>query len=107
MKLRIKDLRLARGWTQEALAERVGLSVPYLSQIERGANRKQPGARLLGLFAEALGCSVGELFASEAEGAVVDALLRDYRSLPPEKQRLVEEFTRALAETRARAIGEQ
>jgi transcriptional regulator with XRE-family HTH domain len=29
-------LRQAKGWTQEELADRVGLSVRYVGQVERG-----------------------------------------------------------------------
>ena len=35
---RVRELRVARGLSQEALAESAGLSVPTLSRIERGAH---------------------------------------------------------------------
>ena len=42
---RIRLLRLAKSWTQEAAAERLGLSLSYLSQIE--ANQRPVTARVL------------------------------------------------------------
>lgn len=36
MGLRIVELRRARGWTQDELAQRSGWSRPLLSQVERG-----------------------------------------------------------------------
>ena len=34
--LNLRRLRQAKGWTQEELAGRVGLSVRYVGQVERG-----------------------------------------------------------------------
>lgn len=33
---RVRKLRLARGWTQEEMAERFGIDRAYLSHVERG-----------------------------------------------------------------------
>jgi transcriptional regulator with XRE-family HTH domain len=33
---RVAELRTERGWTQEALAERLGVSIQYLRRIELG-----------------------------------------------------------------------
>lgn len=33
---RVAELRAARGWTQEALAERAGVSLTYVRQVEGG-----------------------------------------------------------------------
>jgi transcriptional regulator with XRE-family HTH domain len=57
---RIKSLRQGRGRTQEQLAERVGLSVNYLSRIERGLENPTLDT-LLGV-AEALKVEPVELF---------------------------------------------
>jgi transcriptional regulator with XRE-family HTH domain len=35
---RVRELRLARGWTQERLAEEAGINSVQVSHIERGAN---------------------------------------------------------------------
>ena len=42
----LKRLRLAAGLTQEALAERAGLSVRAISDLERGVNRTPHGDTL-------------------------------------------------------------
>lgn len=36
LKLHIRDIRQAQGLTLETVAGRVGISIPHLSQIERG-----------------------------------------------------------------------
>jgi transcriptional regulator with XRE-family HTH domain len=48
----LKQHRLVRGFSQEALAERAGLSVRGLSDLERGVRRPQPST--IGRLAAAL-----------------------------------------------------
>jgi transcriptional regulator with XRE-family HTH domain len=55
----LKRERLARGLTQEALAERAGLSTRAISDLERGVNRA-PRKETLRLLAEALQLSADE-----------------------------------------------
>jgi len=62
---RVKDLRQARGWTQEQLAEAAGLSRTGVSAIE-SARLVPSVAAALGI-ARALGCVVEELFGPAAE----------------------------------------
>jgi transcriptional regulator with XRE-family HTH domain len=57
---RVRQLRLARGWSQERLAERADISTPYLSGVERG--HRNPTLVKLVKIARALDCGVGELF---------------------------------------------
>lgn len=33
----VRSARVAKGWTQEALAERLGVGRPFVSQLETGA----------------------------------------------------------------------
>ena len=54
-------IRKARGWTQEELAERSGLSQQYLSGLERG--RRNPTVVTIFELAEALKVSHLELLA--------------------------------------------
>lgn len=56
----IQRLRRAKGYTQQQLAEMVGISTNYLSDIERGKN----SARIDKLVAviNALGCSADDIF---------------------------------------------
>jgi len=60
---RIRLLRGEQGVTQEQLAERAGISVDFLSLIERG--RSSPSFENLDELADALEVSVAELFSFE------------------------------------------
>ncbi len=53
---RIRVLRLARGWSQEALARRATIHRVYLGDVERGA--RNPSLRHLAAIAAALGVPV-------------------------------------------------
>ena len=61
----LKRERLARGLTQEALAERAGLSTHAISDLERGVNRA-PRKETLRLLADALQLSADERARLEA-----------------------------------------
>ena len=61
--IRVRQVRNARGWTQEDLSDKVGLSVRYIGQIER--NQASPSVRVLGRLSLALGVDPAELFARE------------------------------------------
>jgi transcriptional regulator with XRE-family HTH domain len=52
-------LRRANAWTQEELAERVGLSARYVGQVERG--QASMSVTVLGRFADALDAEPAEL----------------------------------------------
>jgi putative transcriptional regulator len=60
---RIKELRSARGWTQEQLAKAVGVSRQSINSIER--NRYVPSLLLALTFAKVFGCSTDEIFSIE------------------------------------------
>lgn len=64
---RIKSLRRGRGLTQDQVAERTGLSVNYLSRIERGL--ENPTLETLLAMAEALKVDPLDLFTFEQEEA--------------------------------------
>jgi transcriptional regulator with XRE-family HTH domain len=57
---RLKAIRLDRKLPQEEFAELVGISVDFLSLIERGIN--SPGFEVLEQIADRLGVPVRELF---------------------------------------------
>lgn len=59
---RLRDLRANRGWTLEELAERTGLSKPFLSRLEAGD--RQPSIAAVLTLARAFGVSVGAMFES-------------------------------------------
>ena len=73
--------RLAAGLSQEALAERAGLSPRGLSDLERGV-RSAPRAETIGLLAEALGLSPADR-TELAAAARPDAASSPESPLPP------------------------
>ena len=60
---RVRLMRSERGLTQEQLAERAGISVDFLSLIERG--KSSPSFENLDELADALDVPVAELFSFE------------------------------------------
>jgi transcriptional regulator with XRE-family HTH domain len=87
---RVRARRQRRGWTLRDLADNTGLSVPYLSDIERG-NVVNPTLETLTTLAAALEASVAELLgdqpAAPAERPLSVSLQRFVRS---------EDFTRRI-----------
>jgi putative transcriptional regulator len=65
IKNRVKDMRSARGWTQEELAGKVGVSRQSINSIER--ERYVPSLELALTFAKVFGCSMEDLFGLENE----------------------------------------
>jgi len=57
---RIRQLRAAKGWSQETLAEHANIHRVYLAGIELG--RRNPSLRNLENIATALGISLSQLF---------------------------------------------
>lgn len=62
---RVKELRTARGWTQEELAEAVGVSRQSINSIER--DRYVPSLLLALTFAKVFGCSTDRIFTLESK----------------------------------------
>ncbi|RIH89922.1 HTH-type transcriptional regulator DdrOP3 [Meiothermus luteus] len=58
---RLRELRTQRGWRLKDLSEKSGLSVPYLSDLERG--RTNPSLETLQTLAASYGLSVNDLLA--------------------------------------------
>lgn len=56
----IKSLRKKLGWSQEFLAERTGVSAPYITQIELG--KRTPSLDIVEKLALALGVEYKTLF---------------------------------------------
>lgn len=57
---RVRDFRAKRGWTQESLGERAGLSYKFVGEIERGVGN--PTVDSVAQLAQAFGIDVSELF---------------------------------------------
>jgi putative transcriptional regulator len=60
---RVKELRTARAWTQEQLAEAVGVSRQSINSIER--DRYVPSLELALTFARVFQCATDEIFRLE------------------------------------------
>lgn len=90
----IRAQRLAAEVSIRQLAERAGVSNPYLSQIERGLRR--PSADVLGQIAKALRLSAEVLYVQAGileerpESPVRDALIADTTIGERQKQTLIE-----------------
>ena len=59
----IRSLRKKAGWTQEKLAEKAGISVPFMTQIELA--RKTASLEVVESIAKALNVSYERLFKTE------------------------------------------
>lgn len=60
---RVKEMRTARNWTQQELADAVGVSRQSINAIER--DRYVPSLELALTFAKVFGCPTDDLFALE------------------------------------------
>lgn len=98
MLLRIKELRQARGLTQQQLADKAGLERSQLSKIENG--REPANTRRLNDIATALGVSAAELFSHDEADAYRASILSIFDSLDPEQREAVIAHARALVAMR-------
>ena len=58
--IRLRKLRLKRGWTQVQMAERLGLDRSYLADVERG--KRNISILNLEVIANGFGISIYQLF---------------------------------------------
>lgn len=58
---RIRNLRQKRGWTQAAMAEKVGIDRSFLADVERG--KRNISILNLELIAQGLSVTLSQLFA--------------------------------------------
>lgn len=63
---RVRQLRSARGWSQERLAGEAGLDRTYVGGIERG--ERNPSLLNIHRLAVALGIGIEELFSGTSPG---------------------------------------
>jgi transcriptional regulator with XRE-family HTH domain len=82
---RVADCRERLGWTQKVLAERAGLSVTFLSEVEN--DRRVPGTDALLSLANAIGSSLDYL----VKGAWDPPPQRRSLVIPPELSEAAEE----------------
>jgi putative transcriptional regulator len=62
---RVKELRTARDWTQEQLAQATGVSRQSINSIERG--RYVPSLELALIFGRVFACPTDQIFQLENE----------------------------------------
>jgi putative transcriptional regulator len=63
MENRLRELRAERGWSQQQLAERVGVSRQTINAIE--TQRYDPSLPLAFKLAETFGCRIEKIFKQE------------------------------------------
>ncbi len=90
--MRIKSLRRARDYSQERLAEIMGINPKYLSSIERG--EENPTLDLLIRLSQGLKVEMHEIFNLEYEGQPPQILRRKLQGLLGEIKE--EDLTRAI-----------
>lgn len=84
MRLRVRELRKERGLTLQQLAEAVGLSKPFLSQLETGS--REPGPQTLQALADYFRVGVPDLFDGEAEAADLGELATLHERMTPQQR---------------------
>lgn len=90
---RIKKRRRAAGKTQDDLAESLGFSIGYISQIERGISKVN--LETLSRIADSLGCDLCELIdssSSRTQSYLSAELDEIYRTLSDSQRRLLLEI---------------
>ncbi|WP_435628339.1 helix-turn-helix domain-containing protein [Candidatus Ferrigenium straubiae] len=102
----IKNLRIARHWTQDELAYRAKITAANISRIETG--KHGPSTQLLESLASVFGMKMYQLVAlAEGEKLPVaspeydfteQALLQNFRSMTPKEQELFMAMGERLAE---------
>jgi len=85
MQLRIKEMRISRGWTVEHLADLVGLSKSYVSEIENG--KKQANQTRIAKFADAFDVDVFDLIDDASFGEEERQLLRKFAGMGENSRR--------------------
>ena len=97
---RIKQARLAKNMTQEDLADKIDISVAFLSRVERG--NSHINLKRLNQLCGLLDVSEGYLIngASSSSENYLDKEFTDLiKSVSPEKQKLIYNVAKTIAET--------
>lgn len=97
---RIKQARLAKNMTQEDLADKIDISVAFLSRVERG--NSHINLKRLNQLCGLLDVSEGYLLngASSSSENYLDKEFTDLiKSVSPEKQKLIYNVAKAIVET--------
>ena len=85
---RIREERIKKGYTQHTLADKTGICVMYLSEIERGI--KMPSLNSFLLIIEALEISADYILRNElscAQAYIYDEITQKLRDLTPAQRK--------------------
>ncbi len=97
---RIKNARLAKNLTQEALAEEIDISVAFLSRVERGSSHIN--LKRLNQICRLLDVSEGYILngtSSNATNYLDKEFAELIKSCSPEKQRLIYNVAKVISES--------
>ena len=94
---RLKKARLAKNFTQEQLAEKIDVSVAFLSRAERGDVKIN--LHRISQLCNILDISIGQVLTGTVSNSK-DYLLEDFSNLlkncPPEKLKLIYDITKVI-----------
>lgn len=94
MKIRLKELRKARGWNQSELASLLGISAPHVSEMEQG--KKNPSRPLLEQMAKLFCISVADMYEPDTDGPTLHAMVDGIKSLSEKNRQMVNDLIQAL-----------
>ena len=97
---RIKRVRKSNGMTQDVLAEQLGVSIGYVSQVERGITKIS--LDLLGAISSILDCDIATFITESATNSneyMESELLSEIRKLDGKKKKYILEIIKLTNET--------
>ena len=94
LRMRIRELREARGWKLKELSARAGISVSYLSEIEK--HRKPANTHRIERLASAFGVPPQELLEDQGARDEISALVIDFSELSAEDRAVVARLAKSL-----------
>lgn len=99
---RLYELRRARGWSQQELADRVGCSKMHVSGLERG--KRDFSLSMMRRFAQVLNVAPADLLSRSDNPMLLapdeERLLTTYRQAEPDKQESLQRVAEALVSFR-------
>ena len=96
---RIKSVRKSLGITQSLLAEKLGVSIGYISQVERGITKIS--LDLLGGIASVLNCDISSFITESSikcDNYIANELMKEINKLDNKKRGLLLSFIKMLSE---------
>lgn len=95
----VRDLRVRRKLTQEALGERASLSYKFIGEVERGLGN--PSIESVAAIAQALGADISDLFGTPKPTDPYDASRRHFAVVRDAQEKLAS----AIKDWRSAALG--